>query len=338
MKRDRDIPGQMMRMTGKNFKTCLVWGAAITGYYLWFQSFYNVMRFGVVLPYTDFKDLMLGVANNFPPVILECLLNLLIIFHLVRIKDMRGKICLDLILSISGVILINRLYMWISGHLVEDWAGTVLADIIIFCGIELVYYFTRLKRSHEEMEKVRHQVLQYRYEALKSQINPHFLFNSLNLLNSLISIDTERSRMFIRELSCMYRYVMAQQNKETVSVEEEFAFLASYVSILEIRYNNKFSVVLDGIPDPQKRIVPFTMQLLLENVTKHNVITSNAPMTVTITVDNDGITVSNPVRPRKSMSVSHFGLGYLSQLYAAYKKNFSVEKTEQHFTVHIPYL
>lgn len=325
-------------MTGKKFKSVLIWGIAILGYYMWFQSFYNVMRFGAVFPYPDFKAAMLGIANNLPPVILECLLNLFVIFHLVRIKDLRAKICLDMILSIAGVVIVNWLYTWISGKDVEDWAGTVLADIIIFFGIEVVYYFRRLSRMREEMEEARRQALQYRYDALKAQINPHFLFNSLNLLNSLISIDTQRSKKFIHELSRMYRYIMSQHNRETVSVAEEFDFLASYVSILEMRYNNKFSVVLHGTPEARRRIIPFTMQLLLENVTKHNAITAQPPMVVDITVDSNGITVTNPVHPRENVSANHFGLQYLSQLYASHKKEFTAQKTEQHFTAYVPYL
>lgn len=325
-------------MTGKKLKSFLTWILAILCYYAWFQAFYNVMRCGAIFPYSDFRSVMLGIANNLPPVILECLLNLFIIFHLVRIRDLRVKICIDMILSVAGVVLIDWLYILVSGKDVEDWAGTVLADIIIFFGIEVLFYFRRISRMREEMEESRRQAMQYRYDALKAQINPHFLFNSLNILNSLISIDAQRSKRFIQELSRMYRYIMSQHNRETVSVAEEFDFLASYVSILEMRYNNKFSVSLHGDPAAGRRIIPFTMQLLLENVTKHNAITSSTPMVVDIHVGSDGITVTNPVYPRENVSGSQFGLKYLTQLYGSYDRRFTVEKTEQYFTAHVPYL
>jgi len=325
-------------MTGKKMKSVLMWILAIICYYAWFQAFYNVMRCGAVFPYSDFRSVMLCIANNLPPVILECMLNLFIIFHLVRIRDLRVKICIDMILSVAGVVLINWLYIIVSGKDVEDWAGTVLADIIIFFGIEVLFYFRRLSRMREEMEESRRQAMQYRYDALKAQINPHFLFNSLNILNSLISIDAQRSKRFIHELSRMYRYIMSQHNRETVSVAEEFDFLASYVSILEMRYNNKFSVSLQGEPTAGRRIIPFTMQLLLENVTKHNAITSATPMIVDIHVGSDGITVTNPVYPRENVSGNQFGLRYLTQLYASHDRRFTVEKTDQYFTAHVPYL
>ncbi len=136
----------------------------------------------------------------------------------------------------------------------------------------------------------------------------------------------------------MYRYIMSQHNRETVSVAEEFDFLASYVSILEMRYNNKFSVSLQGEPTAGRRIIPFTMQLLLENVTKHNAITSATPMIVDIHVGSDGITVTNPVYPRENVSGNQFGLRYLTQLYASHDRRFTVEKTDQYFTAHVPYL
>ncbi len=202
----------------------------------------------------------------------------------------------------------------------------------------MVYYFKRLSRAQRETEEARLQSLKYQYDALKSQINPHFLFNSLNLLYSLISIDTVRSKQFIRELSQMYRYVMAQQNCERVSVAEEFKFLSSYVSILSMRYNNKFSVEIEGVPDDSRQLIPFTMQLLIENVTKHNVITTKLPMKVSIQIGTDEITVSNPIYPKDADSASHIGLNYLTRLYAAQKRVFSVENTGKQFIAHVHYL
>ena len=202
----------------------------------------------------------------------------------------------------------------------------------------MVYYFTRLSRSRQETEEARLKAVQYQYDALKAQINPHFLFNSLNLLYSLVSIDTVKSRLFIRELSRMYRYIMAQQNCSSVSVAEEFAFLSSYISVLEMRYNNKLSVNIQGEPSSEKRIIPFTMQLLIENVTKHNAITARSPMRVTIIISEEEIIVMNPLFPRETESVSHIGLRYLSQLYATQNRHFNTQKTDTSFTAHVPYL
>lgn len=325
----------------RRVRSVILWTVAIVGYYVWFQAFYNAMRYGNVFPYTDLPDMMTGASYNFPPILAVFLLNLIIVFRLVRIRDLKVKICVDVALSIAAACLVNWLYLLITGAFrgaVVDWAGTILNDIIILLGVEMVYYFTSLSKARRETEEARLQAIQYKYDALKSQINPHFLFNSLNLLYSLVSIDTVRSKHFIRELSRMYRYIMAQQNREQVSVEEEFDFLASYVSVLEMRYNNKFKVTISGSPDNRRHLIPFTMQLLIENVTKHNAITSKSPMTVSIDISDSEITISNPIYPRETESVSNIGLRYLTQLYASHGKVFHVEKHNGHFTAHIPYL
>ncbi len=309
------------------------------GYYVWFQAFYNAMRFGKVFPYTGFVDMMTGVSYNFPSILIFFLVNILIVFRLVRIRDLKVKISIDAALSIFAACLDNWLYLLINGafrEAVVDWAGTILNDIIILLGVEMVYYFTRLSKARQETEEARMQAIQYKYDALKSQINPHFLFNSLNLLYSLVSIDTVRSKRFIRELSRMYRYIMSQQNRERVSVAEEFDFLASYVSVLEMRYNNKFRVSIHGEPDADRYLIPFTMQLLIENVTKHNAITAKSPMDVSIDISDDEIIISNPIYPRETESVSHIGQRYLTQLYASQGKEFHVEKRDGRFTAYVP--
>lgn len=285
--------------------------------------------------------MMTGVSYNFPSILIFFLVNILIVFRLVRIRDLKLKICADVALSIAAACLVNWLYLFILGAFrgaVVDWGGTILNDIIILLGVEMVYYFTRLSKARQETEEARMQAIQYKYDALKSQINPHFLFNSLNLLYSLVSIDTVRSKHFIRELSRMYRYIMAQQNRECVSVAEEFDFLASYVSVLEMRYNNKFRVSIHGEPDADRYLIPFTMQLLIENVTKHNAITAKSPMDVSIDISENEITISNPIYPRETESVSHIGLRYLTQLYASQGKVFHVEKRDRRFTAFVPYI
>lgn len=328
-------------MERKKVKTGIGWFVAIVGYYVWFQAFYNAVRFNDVLPYTDIADMAAAVAHNFTPVLTVFLLNLLIVFRLVRITNLKLKICVDVLLSIFAACSVNFLYLLIIGAFrkVEvDWAGSILNDVIVLMGVEMVYYFTNLSKVRKENEKTRLLAMQYKYDALKSQINPHFLFNSLNLLYSLISIDVVRSKQFIRELSRMYRYIMAQQNRERVSTTEEFEFLASYVSVLEMRYNSKFSVSINGVPDSGKDLIPFTLQLLIENVIKHNAITAKAPMKVEIDIGDDKITISNPLYPKESESVSHIGLRYLSQLYASHGREFRVEKSDTLFTVYVPYI
>lgn len=249
-------------MEKTRLKSYLTWIVAIFGYYLWFQTFYNAMCQGSIFPYGNLMELATGFSYNFPPILIVFLLNLLIVFRLVRIDNLKIKICADASLSLGFCLIVNWLYLIITGYFRTthvDWTGTVLNDIIILLGVEIVYYFTNLSESRKEIEQARRQILQYQYDVLKSQINPHFLFNSLNLLHSLVSIDTAISKQFIQELASMYCYIMAKQGCDRVTVAEEFSFLSSYVSVLEMRYNNKFSVEISGTPSEGREMIPFTM-------------------------------------------------------------------------------
>ncbi|MDE5789746.1 MAG: histidine kinase [Muribaculaceae bacterium] len=322
-----------------------LWGIAIIFYYCWFQAFYNAVRFGNMFPYDDFHDMLVGVIKNFIPILILSITNLFIIFRVSVRLGIRKKIIIDTICSLSATIIIGAAYVGVKVMLgfsprfdfkIIDWPGTILNDIIILMGVELVYYFTMLLKSRDETEAAQRQALQYQYDALKAQINPHFLFNSLNLLYSLVSIDNEKSKVFIRELARMYRYVMAYQNKELVELSEELGFLESYVSVLEIRYNNKFKVTINGEAPQNTYVVPFSMQLLIENVTKHNVISSRFPMNVTVKIDETGVTVSNPIQLRPADSAGNIGIRYLSKLYALHGKCFHVDNDNVTFTAYVP--
>lgn len=329
------------RIDKKQFKTALAWLLVIVVYYIWFQVFYNIVRFRDALPYKDMADLLAGVAYNFPPIFLIFCSNLFIVFRLVKVRNLKVKIGIDIVVSILISNFINLLYLGVLGIFSEgkiDWAGTTLNNVLILMAVEGVYYFKQLLLSSKKIDDAQRKALQYQYDALKSQVNPHFLFNSLSLLYTLVSIDQHKAKLFIRELSHMYRYILAKDGCECVSVVDEMEFLSSYISVLEMRFDNKFSVEITGTPPPHACIIPFTMQLLVENVTKHNTITTLSPMTVKINITPHEITITNPIFPRKANSIGKIGLRYITQLYASHHKKFSIDNDGEHFTAHVPYL
>lgn len=319
----------------------LLWMIAIVGYYCWFQALYNNIHHGTIYPYVTPKDAVLFISYNFITIVIIFLMNLLIVFKINRRKDMRIKVFLDVLLSFIGLVTVNWIYLLIHGlfrptHI--DWTGTILNNIIILLMAEAVYYFQSYKESQKIAEEAGRKIIQYKYDALKAQINPHFLFNSLSLLSSLVSIEPKKAKRFIIELANMYRYIMAHEGSEVATVDMELEFLQSYIQVLEMRYNNKFKVVCHGEAPAGACIVPYTMQLLIENVTKHNVISSKSPMEVTITLAADKITVCNPVLPRPTKNTSGIGLRYLKGLYASHGKEFQVENDGEDFTATIPYI
>ncbi|MBD5356117.1 MAG: histidine kinase [Bacteroides sp.] len=328
-------------LKGSKARRILLWAIAIVGYYCWFQALYNNIHHGTIYPYVTPKDAVLFISYNFVAIAVIFVMNLLIVFKINRCKNMRVKVFLDVILSFVGLVIVNWAYLLIHGlfrptHI--DWTGTVLNNIIILLMAEAVYYFQSYKESQKIAEEAGRKIIQYKYDALKAQINPHFLFNSLSLLSSLVSIEPKKAKKFIIELANMYRYIMAHEGSELTTVDNEMEFLQSYLQVLEMRYNNKFKVVFYGEAPGGACIVPYTMQLLIENVTKHNVISSKSPMEVTVTFSHDQITICNPVLPRPTKNTSGIGLRYLKGLYASHGKEFRVINDGENFIATIPYI
>lgn len=324
-------------------KDIVVYLLGVFLYYAWFQTFYNMVAFKSVFPYAGFHDMLEGIRHNLLPIALISVLNTLVVFKATCRMNATLKIVADVCLSLVLVTAVNLCYIYIStlcgGGGFVDWAGTMLNSIMLLLINEVAYYVWNYRNSARRAEKAQRLAIQLRYDVLKAQVNPHFLFNSLNILYSLTVIDIEKSREFIMSLSKTYRYIMSQQGLEHVLLTEELKFLHSYVDVLKIRYYNCFSVEITGEElAGTKRIVPYSMQLLIENVTKHNVIQAGHPMTVSIRITADCVVVSNPIRRKSSVSSSGIGLHYLAELYGLHGRQFSYTDDGSVFTVCLPYL
>ncbi len=182
-----------------------------------------------------------------------------------------------------------------------------------------VFYLILNRKSHLRMrlmeihaEQLMKENALAQFEALKNQVSPHFLFNSLSILSSLVHVDPNLSEKFINQLSKAYRYILEQKDNETVSLQTELDFLASYTFLLKIRFENKFDVKI-FITDQQAeryRIAPLTLQLLVENCVKHNRMSLEEPLVATISTEHDHLVVANPLRPRSEVErVTSTGIG-----------------------------
>ena len=178
-----------------------------------------------------------------------------------------------------------------------------------------------------------------RYAALQSQLNPHFLFNSLNTLIAEIEYNPGNAVRFTKHLSSVYRYVLQSQDKTLVPLNEELDFMKSYLFLHEVRLGNCIScecLVPDDYSDAM--LPPLTLQLLVENVIKHNSITSGKPMRIHIDIENNYLIVSNPIQPKKSNdSSSGVGLNNLSnRCKLMLGEEIIVIKENNSFTVKVP--
>jgi|GEM_PF-1013805 len=208
----------------------------------------------------------------------------------------------------------------------------------------LMLYFRRrslrLQARSDELEK---QQLLNEIALLRTQVNPHFLFNSLSILTSLVHVDPHLSEQFIEQLSRSYRYILEQKEQSLVSLRTELEFIRAYAFLLKIRFDNKFDLAItlpDDMLDTHK-IAPLTLQLLVENVVKHNRMSEKEPLVVTVSVENDDtLLVKNRLQPRTTAAVSTgVGLQNIADRYALLTdRPVWAGETEQEFVVKVPLL
>lgn len=324
----------------KRAKEFFILALITVAYYLWFQGFYNKIAYGRVIPYETFDVALSNVIHNFIPIALIFLLNYLSVFVFTKtLKRTSLKIIVDVAASLTILAIVNLGYMLVLKYPIVDWAGTLFNNTFIFLGVEAVYYIKNYQRSVIEKESKHRQMIQYQYDALRAQVNPHFLFNSLNILYSLIDIDVDKSRSFVMSLSKMYRYIMQQHGNDKVALADELAFLSAYVDVLKMRFHNCFELDIEGEDNVgEHKVIPYCMQLLMENVIKHNVIQSNLPMIVTVLITDSHVSMSNPIHPKRAKTSIGIGLQYITELYSHHNKKFSYKNDGITFTATIPYL
>lgn len=195
------------------------------------------------------------------------------------------------------------------------WFRTLLA--LLFAGLVygVYYYRRRLRRRISAIQKhaaaLEKQQLLSEIDLLKTQVNPHFLFNSLSILASLVRVDPDLSEQFIDQLSRSYRYILEQKDQTLVTLRTELEFIRAYIFLLKIRFDNKFDVTID-IPErllDSAQIAPLTLQLLLENAVKHNRMSTKEPLVVSIEVQDNYLVISNAYRPRGNGGPTSTGVG-----------------------------
>ncbi|GAB3919811.1 sensor histidine kinase [Larkinella terrae] len=212
-----------------------------------------------------------------------------------------------------------------------------------------LFYLAANRRGYKRLEDVRvnaellkQEAIQAQFSALKNQVNPHFLFNSLSILSSLVETNTKMSVQYISRLSKVYRYILEQRNAERISLKSELEFVDSYLFLLNIRFADKLKVIIE-IPEGDATrygIAPLTLQLLIENAVKHNRMSSEKPLIVTIRKENENLVIRNGIQLRPQAEVST-GLG-LQNIISRYKLltplPVLVEKQSGEFIVQIPLL
>ncbi|MBQ4388380.1 MAG: histidine kinase [Bacteroidales bacterium] len=244
------------------------------------------------------------------------------------------------------VVLVIRLIMmmrssksffgeYLSLNIILDYAGT--AVVILW----MAYHVIKAQRDYKQEKRKRHEA-QYSYDRLKTQIEPHFLFNSLNTLSSIVDTgNNQDAKLFIQKLSAIYRYLLDTEDEHLVFLSEELQFVDQYASLMRIRFPEGLSFQVEIGREAQNRyVIPCSIQLLVENAIKHNVVSAREPLCIRISIEGDYLVVSNNLNPKlTSQPSTGNGQRYIRQRYHdEVEREVIIEKSQSEYIVKLPLL
>lgn len=339
-----------------SYRTAIMLSLAIS---LVMHLFFAIMFFfgrGAIMPpdlpehaIPTFDIFRLLVSFSFSFII--CLILYLIDFRLLRLEIRRGwRTAVIILCTIATAIILS--YLTTSAEIAifeigipykRILHGALSRDIFISFVVIFSSYLLDISLRRQQMalefQKLKAENVRTKYEALKSQVDPHFLFNSLNTLCAIIDTDSVKAKEYVQQLSLVFRYTL--QSKETITLEDEVHFTKAYCSMMQIRYGAPLAFVFD-IPETYMsyKVIPLSIQTLVENAIKHNVVNKKQPLTVTIAVTGDGggVTVSNPLQPRKTPEEGEgIGLSNLAERYhLKWQREIEINNDGDVFSVTIP--
>ena len=223
----------------------------------------------------------------------------------------------------------------------SNYIVSVVITFVVTLAIHAVYFYKAYQENKVKEQKIIAGTASAQFESLKNQIDPHFLFNSLNVLSSLIEENPESAQKFTTSLSKVYRYVLEQKDKELVSVAEELQFAKTYMNLLKMRFENSITFEIpENFENEEAKVVPLSLQLLLENCIKHNVVSEAKPLHVKISIENNQLVVTNNLQKKEVLSDRKgVGLQNIVNRYAILtKRTVLVEENEQEFKIFLPIL
>jgi sensor histidine kinase YesM len=291
---------------------------------------------------------ILRIGLNFLTAFLLYMLNFSLLKHPWFTRK-GNRICIILLILICAAVISSGGSSFIQLHF-EDFkpyprhaiAGGMFRDcfiaVVVMLSSQLIYLSSKQQQTALENEKLQAEYMNTRFLALKNQVDPHFLFNSLNTLHSLIKTDAGKAQEYVQQLSLVFRYTL--QNKEIITLEEELKFTKAYCHLMQIRYGASLQFIqhIDG-KYYSSSIVPLSLQTLVENAVKHNVVSNRQPLTITIsTSEKETITVSNPIQEKREPERGeNIGLSNLAERYRLlWNREIAVRNTNGLFEVEIP--
>jgi sensor histidine kinase YesM len=225
-------------------------------------------------------------------------------------------------------------------HILKSIPYTLLISFLISLIYTAVGFFHAWRNSFLQAEKLKVEMLAYKYESLRNQINPHFLFNSLNVLSDLVYDDQKLAVKFIRQLSDLFRYVLDSRDKELVPLKDELEFIQAFTFLLKTRFEDKLTIDVQVDVQPDDYIVPMALQLLIENAVKHNEISEAFPLRISVRRAGDFLEVENNLQPKLAGDNSkQTGLKNITQQFSFFsEKPIKIISSDDRYMVRIPIL
>lgn len=265
-----------------------------------------------------------------------------------------SSICLPLLLG--GIAILIAGWTKYPITFLHNVMPATLCNAIVVLLLSLYLYGKYQMESLQRLSCMEKEKMRYQFEALKNQVNPHFLFNSLNVLASLAYQDADKTNVFTKKLAEVYRYLLKTSDHQTVSLEEELRFTKAFLYLEEIRFGNALQVIIDDAADTadeaeeaveaevadskrSARVIPASLQMLVENAIKHNIATSSSPLVIHISINRKSIIVSNNLQLRSYVgSKNGIGLANLRTQYTLHHEALKILKNEKEFIVELPYI
>jgi sensor histidine kinase YesM len=244
--------------------------------------------------------------------------------------------------TIVIVFLLKLVFESVTGVYMGNAKGVIYSALVITLLITFFMtsrsFLMNWRQTSIDAERLQKESIAAQYESLKTQVNPHFLFNSFNVLSNLVYEDQGKAVKFIKQLSDVYRYVLESRTKELVNLKDELHFLKSYVFLQQMRFGDKLRIEM-SLDDVQSQVAPLALQMLLENAIKHNIVSQDDPLTVRVFRDGNFIIVENNLQVKTVVAEESSGLG-LENIMKRYEFLSSVKvqilNSGSHFIVKLP--
>ena len=270
-------------------------------------------------------------------------------------QEVRKRLIFQSVVMLAFTLVFNNLLGFIAddivfknsftdGHfksdiLIQSNSASIFCTIMIIAIYESIYFMNELRHSVEETENLKRENLAAQLNVLRTQVNPHFLFNNLNTLSSLIPENPQHAVDFVQQLSKVYRHILEVKDEKSISLKDELDVLNAYTFLLKTRFDKNLKVTIN-IPEEklQKRIVPLSLQILMENAIKHNIVSSDKPLHIDVFTENGSLVVSNNLQMKNQVNESTgIGLDNIRNRYKLLSETpVKVTENETSFTVSIP--